>query len=243
MNKRIKNKINKRIMEKLQSDNGLLTQFEYDYLLKCGPKDLKSKKINMKISDYIFKTADESLDKYKKAPAMLYWYADSVKVHPFQNLIDAMDSVDSLRYSLENIEAYHNIFDTDETESILSAGRGKMAKEESETYFKQIAEIDDEAYEDETSKWLNVKEAKSKVFKSSTKPEKDLNKNDLWYKPIEPKGVELHIFNGDDFVILGKKVEGNSSSLVSMAQNNNKITKKETKWNKAKGKLKGWFGK
>lgn len=37
--------------------------------------------------------------------------------------------------------------------------------------------------------------------------------------------------------------EEHSPSIVAMDQDNNIFTKKETKWQKAKGKLKGWFGR
>ena len=128
MKSRIKNKINKRIIKKLNSKKGL-TQFEYEYLVSSEAK-------NQKIMDDTF----------------MKFYVDKVMAQPFKHSIDAMDS---LRYSLENQEENLNQFHSDEMIDILHSGHGKLqTTEESKMIFKQIAELDDAPFEDEPIEWI-----------------------------------------------------------------------------------------
>lgn len=233
MNKRIKNKINKRIMDKLQNKKEVLTQFEYDYLLKCGPKDLKSMKTNLKIKNGIFVVDGTKIINGE----ILNWYAANVKVDPFQKLIDAMDSVDSLRYSLENIEAYQNLFNTDETSSILSAGYGKKPKEEPETYFKHIAEIDEETYEDENSEWLGGIDFAKGSDRANTIILEKITPNQL------RASMELDEIDAEEFNVLYESVEQNSASHIEISKDDGVVTVKDNIWDKTKSKMKEWFGK
>ncbi|SDQ19174.1 hypothetical protein LHA31_10240 [Carnobacterium viridans] len=237
MNKRIKNKINKRIMDKLQSKKEVLTQFEYDYLLKCGPKDLNSLKTNLKIKNGIFFLEGTKIINGE----IVSLYADNVIVHQFMNLIDAMesvDSIDSLRYSLENHEANHTFFNSDETGSILSAGHGKMPKEEPETYFKHIAELDN--------------------LQLDTDSIDNLDKNILGTKERITTGVlnaetfdvsNIHLVTPESHREIKTTVKGLTYSSTAFSTEEqlksavNSIVKEPSKWNKLKGKLKGWFGK
>ncbi|WP_034538546.1 hypothetical protein [Carnobacterium inhibens] len=57
------------------------------------------------------------------------------------------------------------------------------------------------------------------------------------------ESMGLDGIDAEGFDNLYKSTEEHLPSLLAMDQDNNIFIKKETKWQKAKGKVKGWFGK
>ena len=212
MNKRIKNKIIKSVSTKLKAGKSL-TGFEEAYF-------------NKHLYEFV---------------SINCIYADNVKVHPFQNLIDAMESIESLRYSLENKEANHVLFNSDETGTILSAGHGKMPKEEPEMFSKHIAGLDDEAYEDENSKWLGGIDVGVEGKELSIVDQAYLNKHSKQFQHsfsnISDERINAGLINAETIDV------SNFNFSAPESYHEIQSSVKETKWQKAKGKLKGWFGK
>lgn len=229
MNKRIKRKVTKRVLNKIKNDEPL-TKFEKRFFMKYLYPNLKE-------------IVSAVINALKKAlPPLIEEATNRVKELSGAFAEAEQANIESTK-KLETVNKELYIYtDNEITKAKVSSnfeGMQLVPEEikESETYFKKIAELDDEAYKDENNKWLggiDIGSAGKGLFEKGNKP------ND-WTPAPEDIQVQITDINGE----LSRKVAQTTFDTLNGTVTNQEIqpSVKETKWQKAKGKLKGWFGK
>ncbi|MCM3511655.1 hypothetical protein [Carnobacterium inhibens] len=146
MNKRIKRKITKRVLNKINNDE-TLTKFEKRFFMK-----------------YLFLTLKETVIAVRKAIEKVLPTVIKIATERVNELSDAMEEAEQAdneaTKKLESVNKELYIYtDNESSKAKVTSGMQLVPEniKESESYFKQIAALDDEVYKDKSSKWQKAK--------------------------------------------------------------------------------------
>lgn len=230
MNKRIKRKVTKRVLNKINNDEPL-TKFEKRFFLKYLYPNLKE-------------VVSAVVNALKKAlPQLIEETTDRVKELSVAFAEAEQANIESTK-KLESVNKELYIYtDNEPAKAKVTSGMQLVPEntKEPESYFKQIVALDDEAYKDESCKWLGGIDIGSAGKDLSIVNQAYLNKHSKQFQQsfsdVTDERINAGLINAETIDI--------TNFNFSTPKNHHEIKSsvKETKWQKAKGKVKGWFGK
>ena len=230
MNKRIKRKVTKRVLNKINNDESL-TKFEKRFFMK-----------------YLFPTLKETVIAVRKAIEKVLPTVIKIATEKVNELSSAMAEAEQANIEstkkLESVNKELYIYtDNEPAKTKVTSGMQLVPEntKEPESYFKQIVTLNDEAYKVESSKWLGGIDIGSAGKDLSIVNQAYLNKNSKQFQhsfsDVTDERINAGLINAETIDI--------TNFNFSTPENHHEIKSsvKETKWQKAKGKVKGWFGK